>query len=656
MRVLPDLNFPGLIEKVQNYGKREIKIRVSGKNKKDLLTIVTYELDEIHASYESLKYQKLIPCNCSECKNTQEPHFYPFEILQRFRKNRQEYIQCQKSFEMVNVLNLIDDISKKELAKFEPASGESKTQNSKLAQRKNIIELNRQNDENLAKKYPKIYQLYLKAKDYENKHKFYEAIRSYEKLIDNSGYYLNAWLGLERVYRNLGENQKLVSTLEQIQLIRDIIDFETNAEQKITLQQLKLTNLDFFGNFEWKFQPQINILLGKNGYGKSYLLQLIISLLQRDNNISSQFFGDKSSNASIQLDIEANKTDKVILRSKIVFEKSIGKVPVLAIPDVRYVDKSRTTISLFDDEQRDLRENGAYHFLYQKSFEAVIQNFLYELCIMFIDQGRSFDLPIFNLLHKVIQELTDEAFKFCQIKPIGDARFEIDVITDGNNNRLLPIEKASQGTLAVLSMFGLIYYYLKSVFPDTPVKELLSKPAIVFIDEVDAHLHPSWQQKIIRLLRENFPNVQFVLTAHSPLVVAGCLNGEVAVLRKGKDGFVIEELKEDLLGVTTEKLYKKLFEIEDIDENYLYYATLLSLNIDNSERINELESKETLTEDEEKELDKLHKDDYYLSRVAERTEEKEAENHELTIAKLEAKIRELKYQVELVNKKDKREG
>ncbi len=97
-------------EVIEYYGKREIKIRVSGKQKKDLMTIVTYELDEIHASYKRLKYSKMIPCNCAKCKNNQEPHFYPFEVLQQFVDDRQEHIQCQKSYQMVDVRGLIDEV------------------------------------------------------------------------------------------------------------------------------------------------------------------------------------------------------------------------------------------------------------------------------------------------------------------------------------------------------------------------------------------------------------------------------------------------------------------------------------------------------------------------------------------------------------------
>jgi internalin A len=97
-------------EVVEDSSKREIKIRVCGKHKKELMTIVMYELDKIHDSYHRLKYNRLIPCNCAKCKDSQEPHFYPFETLRKFTEDRQNLIQCQKSYQMVDVLSLIDDV------------------------------------------------------------------------------------------------------------------------------------------------------------------------------------------------------------------------------------------------------------------------------------------------------------------------------------------------------------------------------------------------------------------------------------------------------------------------------------------------------------------------------------------------------------------
>ena len=100
-------------EVIEYYDKREVRIRVNGKNKKELMTIVAYELDKIHSSYRQLKYSKLIPCNCAVCRNSQESHYYRLEILQQFIGDRQDNIQCQRSYEMVDVRGLIDDVISK---------------------------------------------------------------------------------------------------------------------------------------------------------------------------------------------------------------------------------------------------------------------------------------------------------------------------------------------------------------------------------------------------------------------------------------------------------------------------------------------------------------------------------------------------------------
>lgn len=97
-------------EVVEYYAKRQIHIRVSGAHKKELITIIDHELDQIHAKFKRLKYDKLIPCNCSECKVSEEPHFYHLERLQKFQEDRQDKIQCQQSYQMVSVRGLIDDI------------------------------------------------------------------------------------------------------------------------------------------------------------------------------------------------------------------------------------------------------------------------------------------------------------------------------------------------------------------------------------------------------------------------------------------------------------------------------------------------------------------------------------------------------------------
>jgi len=87
----------------------EIRIRVTGRYRKELLVIAMHELDKIHASFPRLEYRKLVPCNCSVCRSNPKPHFYELSVLRQFSEDRQP-IQCQKSYEMVAVLGLVDDV------------------------------------------------------------------------------------------------------------------------------------------------------------------------------------------------------------------------------------------------------------------------------------------------------------------------------------------------------------------------------------------------------------------------------------------------------------------------------------------------------------------------------------------------------------------
>ncbi len=93
------------------YHKGEIRIRVTGKRKRDLLTTVRDKLAEIHASYERLKYKTLVPCNCPTCKHSQTPFFFDLKRIHNFLDTEKPTIQCYESGDDVPVLGLIDDIN-----------------------------------------------------------------------------------------------------------------------------------------------------------------------------------------------------------------------------------------------------------------------------------------------------------------------------------------------------------------------------------------------------------------------------------------------------------------------------------------------------------------------------------------------------------------
>ena len=61
------------------------------------------------------------------------------------------------------------------------------------------------------------------------------------------------------------------------------------------------------------------------------------------------------------------------------------------------------------------------------------------------------------------------------------------------------------------------------------------------MDEIDLHLHPKWQRQLTGFLTKTFPNTQFVVTAHSPLIVQEAADANVFVLKREGDEVIIEK-------------------------------------------------------------------------------------------------------------------
>lgn len=88
----------------------------------------------------------------------------------------------------------------------------------------------------------------------------------------------------------------------------------------------------------------------------------------------------------------------------------------------------------------------------------------------------------------------------------------------------IPVTQLSDGFRSILSLtFELIRqliqtYSTSEVFPDPTTFKPVSVPGVVIIDEIDAHLHPTWQTSIGNWFVRCFPNIQFIVTTHSPLI------------------------------------------------------------------------------------------------------------------------------------------
>ena len=97
-------------EITESYDARTINIRLAGKHCRDFLTLIAEQFDQINGQYEKMAVDKLIPCNCAKCKESQEAYFYEYKRLQRRMEDNRQEVECDKSYLMVNVRSLIDDV------------------------------------------------------------------------------------------------------------------------------------------------------------------------------------------------------------------------------------------------------------------------------------------------------------------------------------------------------------------------------------------------------------------------------------------------------------------------------------------------------------------------------------------------------------------
>ena len=88
--------------------------------------------------------------------------------------------------------------------------------------------------------------------------------------------------------------------------------------------------------------------------------------------------------------------------------------------------------------------------------------------------------------------------------------------------------------------------------------------AILLIDEIENHLHPTWQRRVIPALLDYFPGLQIFATTHSPFVVAGLEAGQVHVLQRDEDGVVTASTeKRDVIGWTADEILRGLMGVYD---------------------------------------------------------------------------------------------
>ena len=111
-------------------------------------------------------------------------------------------------------------------------------------------------------------------------------------------------------------------------------------------------------------------------------------------------------------------------------------------------------------------------------------------------------------------------------KGFGIDKISVDqVYVTTPNGGELPMRDLSDGCRSTFALMLDIIHSMAQVYPvkdlfglDEQNRTVVNKPGVILIDEIEAHLHPSWQRLICEWLKTRFPLVQFFLTTHSPLI------------------------------------------------------------------------------------------------------------------------------------------
>ncbi len=114
------------VRMLETYSAGDIHLSAHGRDAKDMTTIVSEEIERLNSSYEKIKVEKLVPCICAECRVNLKARdwqkedtvtLFDFKVLEKARLKHVKTLQCQKSFDQVNVLRLIDSVLETNLFK-----------------------------------------------------------------------------------------------------------------------------------------------------------------------------------------------------------------------------------------------------------------------------------------------------------------------------------------------------------------------------------------------------------------------------------------------------------------------------------------------------------------------------------------------------------
>jgi energy-coupling factor transporter ATP-binding protein EcfA2 len=327
----------------------------------------------------------------------------------------------------------------------------------------------------------------------------------------------------------------------------------STVESGPRLQRVELHNIGPFKHLVLEFKTLWKVLLGDNGVGKSTILKSIAVAIvgSEGRQYAGRLLRAGEAHGSVTLVTQKNPSGYVAEIQRVGLEAEVvtrsGRVletegwVALAFPPLR----ATSWVSARGPQGVGARYPTAADLLPMLSGEVDsrmddLKQWLVNVDALSRKEGAAEDdraraTRMLGTFFEIVRSLTEGlSVRFKEVTT--DFRVLVET-PDG----VVPIEALSQGLTSLLSWIGIVVQRLYEVTPiRSDADDAMRGYALILMDEIDAHMHPSWQQQLLAKLKELLPNVQVIATTHSPLVVAGLEVEEVTRFIRDETGAVVQ--------------------------------------------------------------------------------------------------------------------
>lgn len=324
-------------------------------------------------------------------------------------------------------------------------------------------------------------------------------------------------------------------------------------------------HIDFIDDINRDEAAPITIITGENGTGKTIILDAIRVLFYgRFKQIEREIISPETFLISTNFlinnslwNIESKKSDKgTAITNNINFEKICVSSLTTEFEKKFILSYWTSKLSIDSFKLPNLITPDPEKYL-DDSLSGLQKNIEVTTLICYFDYLRSSDDPaekeLGEFLYDTLKRIIKLSLNNGELKHVARKTLEPIIVQNG---REVTLDKLSSGNLFLIqrlvSMLGKMYSV--AVLNNKPVEEILTTPGLLLIDEAENHLHPKWQKTFISSITSIFPNLQIILTTHSPFIVASVPNAKVYVCEP-KEGY------SDIVDVTDEYSNKPIDEI-----------------------------------------------------------------------------------------------